>query len=103
MRQLVSPYWIAAKGLLFLFLAIFSAALLLLELPTLRLVFLFLVSVWAFCRFYFFLFYVVEHYIQPSFKYAGLGSFLFQILRARRAAAGTTQSPAFTEPSPPKN
>jgi hypothetical protein len=30
------------------------------------------VTVWAFCRLYYFLFYVIEHYVDPSFRFRGL-------------------------------
>jgi len=43
------------------------------------------VAVWAFCRWYYFMFYVIEHYVDPTFKFAGLGSFL-RYLRGKRAA-----------------
>jgi hypothetical protein len=31
-----------------------------------------LVCVWAACRFYYFLFYVLEKYVDPTFRYAGI-------------------------------
>ena len=54
--------------------------LLLLDTPTLRATILLSLAIWCFCRFYYFAFYVIEHYIDPTFKYAGLWSaavFLF--------------------------
>jgi len=32
--------------------------------------------VWSFCRAYYFAFYVIEHYVDGSFRFAGLGSFV---------------------------
>jgi len=53
-----------------------ASALLLLESPTLRTVVLLVIAIWSFCRFYYFAFYVIEHYVDPSFRFAGLGAFL---------------------------
>ena len=34
------------------------------------------IAIWSFCRFYYFAFYVIEHYVDPQFRFAGLGSFV---------------------------
>ena len=44
------------KGLLFFFLGVFASALILLENQNLRTAALLLIVIWAFCRFYYFLF-----------------------------------------------
>jgi hypothetical protein len=49
---------------------------LLAECPTLKVAFLLLVAVWSFARFYYFAFYVIEHYVDSSYRFAGLGSFV---------------------------
>jgi ABC-type sugar transport system permease subunit len=41
------------------------------------------VAIWAFCRAYYFAFYVIEHYVDPSHRFAGLGSFIRYALRQR--------------------
>lgn len=64
------------KGWLFLFIGVASSTLLILENATLRTALLLALAIWAFCRAYYFAFYVIEHYIDPSFKYAGLWDFL---------------------------
>jgi hypothetical protein len=46
------------------------------EAPTLRTAALLAIAVWSFCRFYYFAFYVIEHYVDPSFRFSGLGDFL---------------------------
>ena len=66
--------WIMAKGGLFLLAGVLASGLLLIEIPTLRAVVLLGLAVWCFCRAYYFAFYVIEHYIDSSFKYAGLWS-----------------------------
>ena len=37
---------------------------------------LLLLAIWAFCRAYYFLFYVIQHYLDPRYRYAGLWHFL---------------------------
>jgi len=83
-RDLSSRKLIVAKGLLFLALAGAAAILLFLEAPSLRVAALLALLVWASCRFYYFLFYVIEHYVDPGFRYAGLLALLGKIRRTRR-------------------
>ncbi len=85
MRDLSSRGLIVAKGLMFLVVAGVTATLLLLEAPSLRGAALMALLVWASCRFYYFLFYVLHHYVDPSLRYAGLLALLRQIGRARGA------------------
>jgi hypothetical protein len=40
--------------------------------------------VWASCRFYYFLFYVLEHYVDPTMRYAGLLDLLMGMKRRRQ-------------------
>ena len=67
-----NPKILKAKGLLFLLLGLMAAGLLLYEIFSLRVLFLLVVVIWAFCRFYYFAFYVLHHYVDSNFKYAGL-------------------------------
>jgi hypothetical protein len=82
-RDLSSKGLIVAKGLMFLALAGGAATLLLLETPSLRVAALIAILVWASCRFYYFLFYVLHHYVDPSLRYAGLLALLGHIRRTR--------------------
>ena len=84
MGDLTSPTLIKLKGLLFLFLGIVSAALVLIEHPEWRVAFLLGVAIWSFCRFYYFAFYVIEKYVDPSYRFAGLSSFVLYLVGKRR-------------------
>lgn len=84
MRDLQSPTMICLKGGLFLLLGFASAALLIADTPTLRLVLLLALCVWSFCRAYYFAFYVIEHYVDPSYRFSGLLSFVQYVLKKRR-------------------
>ena len=81
MRDLKSKGWIVAKGVLFAVLALSSAGLLLLESPTPRTAILMAILVWSACRFYYFLFYVLEKYVDPTLRYAGIRAQLAAIWR----------------------
>lgn len=69
------------KGFLFLLAGIMASLLLILELPTLRVAMLLCFSVWSFARFYYFAFYVIEHYVDEEYKFAGLWSFARYLLK----------------------
>jgi hypothetical protein len=83
MKDLRSARLMWLKGWLFVVIGLVSAALVILENPTTRTALFLALAVWAFCRAYYFAFYVIEHYIDPGFKYAGLWSFVRRIGRPR--------------------
>jgi hypothetical protein len=84
MKDLTNPAWIKAKGILFLLVGIAAGTLLVLENPTWEITLLLVLSVWCFCRFYYFAFYVIEHYVDAEFKFSGLWSFLRYLMKRRR-------------------
>ena len=61
-----------------------SAFLILWESPSLRVVMLLVLLVWSASRFYYFLFYVLERYVDPSLRYAGIAALLREIRAQRR-------------------
>ena len=71
-RDLASPAWLYLKAAGFLVIGLSAAALILLQMPRWDVAAYLAISVWAFARSYYFAFYVIEHYIDPEFKYAGL-------------------------------
>jgi hypothetical protein len=85
MKDLVNPRLIKIKGLLFLLIGIVSAILLVLEQPTLKVAVLLGICVWCFCRFYYFAFYVIEHYVDPGYRFSGLWSFARYLMRKRKS------------------
>jgi hypothetical protein len=86
MRDIKSPKIIWFKGGLFFLIGLASAVLLLIESPTLRSALLLAVAIWAFCRSYYFAFYVIENYVDPSYHFSGLFSFCRYLLRKRAGA-----------------
>ena len=84
MRDLTDPRWIKAKGILFFATGLASSVLLVAEHPEIRVVLLVSITVWCFCRFYYFAFYVIEHYVDPSYRFSGLWSFVRYLLSRPR-------------------
>ena len=80
-RDLTSPIWIIVKGSLFLLLGLLAGTLLILRDARLQTFLILTVAVWAFCRFYYFAFYVIEHYIDPSCRFSGLLSLFGYLIR----------------------
>ena len=83
MGDLKSRRLIIAKGFLFLTLGILASAILLAQTRNLQVAVLLAIAVWAFCRFYYFAFYVIEHYVDSGYRFSGLSSFAFFIIRRR--------------------
>jgi hypothetical protein len=83
MGDLKNPKLLYLKGVLLLVVGLLAAGLIVLEHPSWRLVALLAVAVWAFARAYYFAFYVVQHYVDDQFKFAGLFSFLRYLLGKR--------------------
>lgn len=67
-----NPHLLKIKGSLFLLLGLIAAGLLVLQSADWTTVGLLLITIWAFCRFYYFAFYVLHHYADKSFNYSGL-------------------------------
>jgi len=84
MKDLTNPFWIKFKGGLFLFLGLMAGTLLIVDNPTLKDAGLLILTIWCFCRAYYFAFYVIQHYVDPAYKFSGLFSFLKYLLNQRR-------------------
>jgi hypothetical protein len=83
MGDITSKRLLVIKGGLFVALGLLAGGMILLIYPDLRVAFLLAVAVWAFCRAYYFAFYVVQHYIDGEFRFAGLGSVIAYLWRRR--------------------
>ena len=84
MADIKNPTVIWVKGVLFLLLGLLASVLLVLHSPNVTVVLLLCLSVWAFCRFYYFAFYVIEHYVDSNYRFSGLLSFLHYAMFKRR-------------------
>ena len=79
MTDITSRKLIVLKGILFFVIIISASALILLKRPTLTVALAVCVLIWASARFYYFLFYVLEKYVDPDLRYSGLFALLSQI------------------------
>ncbi|HWZ42803.1 MAG TPA: hypothetical protein VNW97_04970 [Candidatus Saccharimonadales bacterium] len=84
MKDLTNPKWITAKGFLFLFLGLLSSLLLYLDRPATRTALLLVLAIWSFCRFYYFAFYVIERYVDPTYRFSGLLSFVRYLIHKQK-------------------
>jgi hypothetical protein len=85
MRDITDRRVIVFKGFLFLLAGIVASILLILEQPTLKVGLLLALAIWCFARFYYFAFYVIEHYADSEYKFSGLLSFGRYLLGKRRS------------------
>ena len=83
MTDIKNPRLIYLKGLLFLLGGCLAAGLLLWFSPSLKVAVLLAISVWCFARFYYFAFYVIQHYVDGNYRFAGLSSFFAYMIRER--------------------
>src|SRR5579862_1354325 len=84
MRDLTGSGMMWLKGLLLFLIGSVSAALIFLEAPTLKLGILLALTIWGFCRAYYFAFYVIGHYVDPGYRFSGLLSFCVYCWRRGR-------------------
>lgn len=72
--DLPHPGWMILKAALFAVIAVTAGGILLAQATTWTTLFLVILVAWSAARLCYFCFYVIEKYIDPSFKFAGLGS-----------------------------
>ena len=84
MKDLTNPVWIKMKGLLFLLIGVAATILIFLDNPNWKTAVLLALTIWSFCRFYYFAFYVIEKYVDPGYKFSGLISFARYLLQRRK-------------------
>ena len=84
MADLTNPRLIYLKDFLFLVAGLMASVLLILDNPTPQTALLLAIAVWAFARCYYFAFYVIEHYVDPGYRFAGLWSFARHLLTRRK-------------------
>jgi hypothetical protein len=84
MKDLSNPFWIKLKGILFLAIGTVCGVLVLLDNWKWQTAILLTLAIWSFCRFYDFAFYVIEKYVDPTYKFSGLISFVRYLCGRRK-------------------
>jgi hypothetical protein len=82
--DLTSPRLMYVKAVLFLVVGGLGCAGILIEQPSLRIAGLLGLAIWGFARAYYFAFYVIEHYVDSSRRYSGVGALLLEHFRRPR-------------------
>jgi hypothetical protein len=86
--DITNPRVLYAKAGLFVAGGVLASAILLVDHPSWKVAVLLAAAVWCFARAYYFAFYVIEHYVDPGYKFAGLGAFVKYLL-TRKNSGGT--------------
>jgi hypothetical protein len=82
--DITNPRMLYVKAGLFVAGGVLASTILLVEHPSWNVVLLLATAVWCFARAYYFAFYVVQHYADPGYRFAGLFGFLVYAVRRRR-------------------
>jgi len=80
MADLKRPLWIHLKGFLFLVILAISAATIWIQLPRWEIAVLVLLTIWSSARLYYYLFYVIENYVDSTYKFSGISSAIRYLL-----------------------
>lgn len=83
-RDLQNPRWMYLKAILFLLMLLLSAAALLVETRTAWRIGFILLLIWSSACSYYFAFYVIERYVDPAYRFAGLCSLIGYLFRRRK-------------------
>ena len=83
--NLTNPKVIWFKGGLFVALGVLAAGLLIARTPEVGSTALLVIAIWAFCRAYYFAFYVIGHYVDSNYRFAGLLDFARYAILGRDA------------------
>jgi predicted MFS family arabinose efflux permease len=86
MTDIRQPRVLYFKAMLFVFIGVIASALLLLDHPQLKTFALLVLVIWAFARAYYFVFYVIQHYIDPHYRFSGLIDFCMYIAHRQPSA-----------------
>jgi hypothetical protein len=83
--NLTNPRLIKLKAALFLVIVAIASTILICRDPEISSVLLLGIALWAACRSYYFAFYVLQHYVDPEFRYTGLWDMVRALRRGRRS------------------
>lgn len=81
MNDLKNKKLIYLKALLFLFIIIVCAGMLIFQMRNWQTIVLVTALIWSSARLYYFMFYVIEKYVDSDYKFSSVYSFLLYILR----------------------
>lgn len=100
MKDIENPKLLYFKGFLMLLTGVLASGILVAIHPTWETFLLLPLAVWGFARAYYFAFYVIEHYIDPGYRYAGLIDFLRHWGKGPTAKSSKKMPPNDHNPTP---
>ena len=80
MSDLKDKRFIYLKGILFLFILLIASILIIIETKSWLIAILLAVVIWSSARLYYFMFYVIEKYVDSEYKFSSIYSFLKYVL-----------------------
>ncbi len=83
-RDLQNPKWMCLKAIGFVVIGLAACTLILLAIPRWDIAAYLALAIWAFARAYYFAFYVIERYIDPSYRFDGIVSAIRHLRKIRR-------------------
>ena len=84
MGDLKDPRWMYLKAVLFLLIIMMSAGALWVQNQQWQTAVLLVLTIWAAARLYYFMFYVVEKYVDGDYRFSGVFDFLKYLVARRR-------------------
>ena len=97
MADITNRRLIITKGFLFLFLGLFASVFLICLTLSWQVTILQLISIWSFCRFYYFAFYVIQHYVDNRFRFTGLVDFAKCFLQGKLPCKSTDSTEVISQ------
>lgn len=91
--DITNPRLLYLKGGLFVVAGLMAVGLILYEHPDWKLAGLLAIAIWCFARSYYFVFYVIQHYVDDRYRFAGLGSFARYCWQQRRQGNSSRREP----------
>lgn len=84
MKDLQSSRSIYLKGWMFLAILTISILLILIENFSWKLTILLALAIWSASRLYYLMFYVIEKYVDPTYRFSGIVSFVKYVVKRRK-------------------
>jgi hypothetical protein len=83
--DITRPRVLYLKAALFVCGGILASTIILVDHPSWKVAAMLTLAIWCFARAYYFAFYVVQQYADPTYRFAGLGAFVMYLVRRGRA------------------
>ena len=87
MGDLKDPVWMYLKAILFLVIVVMCGVFLWMQSPRWETALLLVLMIWAAARLYYFMFYVIEKYIDEDYRFSGVIDFLKYLVTRKQPPA----------------